>query len=94
MPTPSTTSRLPMELVDIANGSAVLRVEEMSVLVFAGLGDAVGLMFSLVLVAILSVPRLGIDSPTGGQTASLSWPGGMAAGVVGAVIGEAKRVLT
>jgi hypothetical protein len=61
-----------MGLFDILNGSAVLRVEEMSVLVFAGLGVAVGLMFSLVLVAILSVPRLGVDSPMGGQTASLS----------------------
>jgi len=86
MPTPSTTSRFVEGC--FARGSAL---EEMNVLVLAGLGVAVGLIFSFVLVSTLSLPRLGVGSPIGGQTSSLSWPEEMAEG---AVIGEAKSVLT
>ncbi len=89
MPTPSTTSRSAEGC--FSRGSAF---EEMSVLVLAGLGVAVGLIFSFVLVSTLSFPRLGVGSPVGGQTLSLSWPEEMAAGAAGAVIGDAKSVLT
>jgi hypothetical protein len=87
--TPSTNSWL--GLVWFAIGPVALPTEALSVLGLAGL--AVGLRFSLAVVNMLSVPKLGVGSPEGGHTSSLSRPGGKVDGAVGA-IDDAKSVLT
>jgi hypothetical protein len=87
--TPSTNSWLGE--VRFATGPAALPTEALSALGLAGL--AVGLRFSLAVVNMLSVPRLGVGSPAGGHISSLPRPGEKLDGVVGAM-DDAKSVLT